>query len=605
MYYIDNNKFHNIEKLIYANKKPIEIESFSQVLNLIDFDNGLNAELVFESDEPFMKLKGFDDLLLTKKNKKILKRKALHPTQSLALFSMGYATTYILEKHLNDSLTEMDIEMLSQIYNFVSSEVFNPLSTNSMAINDHAISERIQFISIFSSYLNKYKPSKRKLLSDLSKDFNICLGFLNANNHFTWSSNHGIMQLRSIAQIASIIKNDAIQQYLIKLFDERLKEVTPYFIGKDGAIYESASGYWLFIYRQFMKITNIELVCNHNSVIELKHLLTNSSTFINTVAANDGFLQGLGNSYSGQIKDLPANDSLIINRVFQFSNKLTGISWSEDTIHYNLLFVSLNTPPNVHKLPEDLAVYFYANDPFFSNTGLYEYGNSAFRNSFEKENSQSTVVIAPFDNKIPQGSEISSTKVKDGTVVMQGFKYYHNSDTIFRKVLYKDHQVEIFDSNSKNMLIRSMFNLHPNIEILEVNKNFILLRNNAGVTLRVESNNELTLEKGFISEAYKSTTKINRIIIDGNSNKITLRIHETNEPPKSFQPLNLNSDFTIYSETRQETANKLAYKYNSNKNNPTTFKKTLLLGVFFEGILIITILIEIYIKNRRSKPSLQ
>ncbi len=517
--YIDSIRLFNLKKIIFSLSENIELADFEKVIRSISPDNMLQAKLEIVNNQPYLTMEGFAKESLKKQNSRVLKRNVLHPSFCLSLFSMGYASDYFLDHYKKGTLNETEIKILGDIYLFVSKEILNPISFNTVTVADHVTSERIQFISIFASYIKQYYPGEKKLLKTLSKDFNICFGFLLDKKSFTWQTNHGIMQLRSLAQVVGIIENKKLQESILEVFDERLTNIIPYHIGPDGSIYEAASGYWIYILNQFTKITEIESTMHLKSIAALKGMLQKSRLFIVTVAANNGFLQGMGDSYSTRISDTLKNSEVSKNRYFLFSNELAGANWSVENKVFNVLFVSLHTPPNVHKLPEDLAVYLYADYPIFSNTGTYSFDASKERLYFRTEKSQSTVspMFNRSDEAVSSHLAVGNFQPDDNILTLIGEKHYINSKSVKRDlVINPNHEIRITDHSSNNDTLITYFNLHPGIKIKKTNEKQILLQTPDSVIISFTSNCSIDITDGIISENKEEITSIQRLVITGN-----------------------------------------------------------------------------------------
>ena len=571
-YHIDNIRFHNIQKIRFYLDKDIELVDFEKVRSIISLDNSTETRLLIIKKKPYLSMDGFPNILLENSNSRILKSGNLHPSQNLALFSLGYLSSYFTEQFKNKSLTKTEVELLEKIYLFINQEIVNPFSRNGISVNDHVISERIQFLAIFSSYIKENYPEKRVLIKALCKDINICMGFLIKDKYFTWQTNHGIMQLRSLAQIAGAVKNDNIRHNIIALFNERLTEVIPYFLGPDGAVYESASGYWIYIYNQLEKITKIKVVENEPSVVLLKSKLEKVESFLVTVSANDGFMQGMGDSYSilqkSKTKRIPKSK----NRYFRFSNNIFGASWNDTSISYNILFASLYTPPNVHKLPEDLAIYLYINGAFFANTGTYSYNRSIERLLFQTELPHSSVTSKhhQYEEAIESGileiTEDSTMK----SIIAKGFKRYRNNDTIFRSVeILAGNFLKILDHSNQVDTLTTFYNLHPDVICDQITEVKVQLTNKNNVQVKMNCNNVFQIEEGIISEKTQEITQIERIKIKGNPIAIEITL------PKS------NSSYKLYSSTGIDT-----------EQSRTTQSKTLLAKYKKSNLDYLELLIE-------------
>jgi len=606
VFYIDSIRFFNFKKTLLSFKNPVEIVGFERIVNEISPDNGLHAKLEIISGNPYLKMDGFEKELLNTGNSNIGKRKALHPTLNLALFCMGYASDFLLEHYQNNTLCPREVEMLENVYLCVYKEIINPISLNSMSVNDHAVSERIQFILLFAAYLKEYYPHKKELLSRLSKDFNICQGFLINKKFFTWQTNHGIMQLRSLAQVACGIRNDILKDSVLVIFDKRLTDIIPYHIGHDGAIYEGASGYWLYIYNQFSKITGIKSVENLKSVALLKEELKKSQKFIGTVTTNNGFLQGMGDSYSIFDPDIPKYNSIQKNRYFRFSNELIGANWSNGNYNCGVLFVSLNSPPNAHKLPEDLAVYLYINHPVFSNTGTFSHDMSSERLFFKTEESQSTVRILGQTFKEPAYSKlfIKDFNSDNNTLIAIGNKQYLDDKSITRLLkINPEGEVYIKDSTDKENTLVAYYNVHPDIRVKKISNSEILMGTVDSVDLSFLSNNRIETIDGYISEKKEELTKIKRIKITGNPIEVRILLPEL-VLSENMKVITGNSD----NNNRFYIAGRLESKYGNKKTNKNpkelfiTRSKVFLLFLFvFISVSEIYVFQKINKNERRSK----
>ena len=602
--YIDSIYLYNAKKIILASKENIELVSFSKIKENIITENSFLSKLTIINGEVNLQLTGFDNIPIH--NKSILKRGSIHPSQQLALYSMAYATDYLISKTYVGKLTVNDVEILNKTYLFVNNEILNFMSLNNMTVNDHAISERVQFVLLYLSYLSEFEPSQQLLIEKLQKDLNICVGFLVDSEHFTWQTNHGIMQLRAIAQIADFTTDEKLKLQLLKVFEERLNLVIPFFIGADGAIYESASGYWKYIYSQFLKLTQINSVKELPCIINLKARLEKSAKFIDIVTTNDGFLQGLGDSYSSinNKRMLNVNNVILTNRRFCFSNQLAGYNWNVDSICLSILFVSLHTPPNVHKFPEDLAVYLYSNGPFFSNTGIYSYAVSDTRSFFDSEQSQSTVILKNNVSNLLKKSFIYP-QYTDGksNYVFIGKKIYQNSDTIVRILNFSaGYSFQINDASSLGSELISSFNLHPTVSIETINDTTLTLINQGNIRLKLVSNHKITLKKTMISERFNQTTTVNRIEIVGRDNITKFSFPDLQKRDLSSISFvdYLNADKC---DERFEISQKLVEKYQTNFSVQRNFKAVFINSLAFTFFIYILLIVFIELNYRKRAHS--
>ena len=571
VFYLDAKRFHNIRKTLFSFGKPIDLIEFDKIVKSTSTDNYFEAQIQIHSGEPYIEIPGFDSVLISRKNKNIRKRNGFHPSVNLTLFSMGYASDYLIENYYNNMLCDSKVEILEEIYITLYKEIIKPFSVNSNTVNDHAITERIQFLIIFYSYIKENYPEKKDLLRYLTKDINICLGFLTNEKFFTWRTNHGLMQLRSLAQVACACGSLNVRNSLLSLFAMRMNDVIPYHLGPDGAVYEGASGYWVFIYKQFLKITEIECVQNLSSIILLKEKLKESKHFIDVVTTNDGYLQGMGDSYSRYTSDTSKNTSIKKNRYFKFSNQLIGANWSTNNKHLGVLFASLDVSLNVHKLPEDLAVYLYFNYPVFTNTGTYSYDISPVRNYFKTEASQSTVMFLDSTAIEPLKSEVN---IKDfdrntNTLSALGFKQYTNGKEIYRMLdIDPDNGITITDSTRFPENLMSFYNIHPEVMIERISNTKIRLITTDYSAIDFYSNNDIEIIEGIISNTLQEIVDIKRLKIIGSPIRINITFPELN----FTEEMNFITGYSPKeSRTHSASLNRLKYYTPSNKQIKSDF----------------------------------
>lgn len=598
--YIDASLFSNVRKTIYSYRYDINVRSFEYVKKTIQPDNLMGGELKIKDGVPYLYVRGFEPNRLDLNDKSLLKRKQLHPTQQLVLFSFPYLSEYLLNKTICGQLSIDDSRMIQNVYSYVSEEITNPLSVNTMTVNDHVISDRVQFLVLYISYLNSNESNNKKLINQLKKDLSTCLGFLLNDDFFTWQSNHGIMQIRALAQIASVTTDNEIVRLCTRKIDKRLSDILPFFVGDDGAIYESAPGYWLLIYDQFSKISALKICDSLHAVKELRSRVVKMKEFIDVVSINDGFLQGMGDSYSSVSSK--ANHQVVKNRVFSFSNKLVGFNWTSDSVNSGILFVSLSTPPDVHKHPEDLALYVYSNGPFFGNTGIYSYQESETRAYFRTELSQNTVSFSERNISQLRGSDI--TKQKDGLYV--GKKWYDTGDTILRELrFFNSCNFQIKDYSNTSGKIRSRFIIDFKNKSELIDDKTIRITNAAGNQMYMQASVPLQILKTIQSNKYNNLVEAQVVELVADSLCVNFKLDD------SLNQALVHDQFTelknSYKCKRYNVALKLNAKYDSHNADYQDIKGIIIksfsytLFLLLISITIAEVFVLLYGKSKRRK----
>lgn len=176
------------------------------------------------------------------------------------------------------------------------------------------------------------------------------------------------MLVRALLRIAASMPEVELGQESLNVAIIRFREALPSFLASDGAVLEAASGYLYYIFLLWKEITHQNILPSDIRTL-IQERIGKTKSFLEPVLTCDQYLQGIGNSYSKVVAKslLKARGQ---NEVFSFSNGLSGINFMNGDTCGQVLFVSLDTPPHIHNLPEDLAVYLYLGEPF---SGIWVY----------------------------------------------------------------------------------------------------------------------------------------------------------------------------------------------------------------------------------------
>lgn len=490
-YSINNNS--NIEK-------QISNQNISYVTSRIV--NDTTFEILIPGKEPFLAHR-LSELLNNK----------LHISQKLALYSLGYTQTV-----LNELLNEKDSILLKNLKQTVF-EVVKHLETKSiipdrMKFNDHVVSYRIEQLLLFRSLSDSLFKNDNDFLKLINKQIEWDIKFLLDDKYFTWKSNHGLMQIRALLSYAYFSKGKAQSQKAIQKANERLNELLEYHFASDGSIYESASGYWFFVYSQWHKFLSYSGISD-TLKIKITNRLKKSEFFLNSITNGQGFIQGVGDSYNG-FKNIITQDNKE-NSAFLFKNGTSGFDLVDSLGNVlSISFNSLHNPPNVHKHPEDLSFYLYLNEPFFINPGTFSADNSQTRKYVTSTIPQNTVLA--IDKNRLDSSRIKRILYdeKSESFVFEGSKWY--SDIELKRCILFNPRLLLFTINDTSLFeIRTQFNIHPNIKVRWLDSlNVNLYTNNDSVLF--SSSNPIQHDSVFISDKLTSVRKVLQIWCQGNNN---------------------------------------------------------------------------------------
>jgi hypothetical protein len=533
--YIDYTKYYNYKKISSSFKSDIELFSLDTLLSSYNY-RGNDLRVYIDSIDGTDKviIKGFPPTNIKLFTKDSIKFRVQHPTKELFLYSMLYNTNFFFSQ-LDKVSLKIPIEsynILKRNYLTFENSILEIPSFQPIAVNDHVLSERIIFTIFFQAYINENYPSEIELLNKLRKDIKQSLHFLMDDRFFMAGTNHGLMQIKALAQVRLFIKDKELTRIIDKTIDDRISTALDYFTGDDGAVYEASSSYWHFINKLYRNIYNL-IKDNPNLKKKLIKRIDKIERFLNITAYNNGFVQGVGDGYS-----FYSNFGRSDNIVYKFSNNLGGSKWNIDSVHYGFQFISLNTPPNVHKLPEDLAFFLYIDQPIFINSGLYSYDQSVMRKSIVNEDSMHSVPYLLNEGRIKSSSlNFVNSKLNYN---WKGSKIYESNKKIFREINLrkKKNFITIRDSSSSNKIIYTKFNIHPNITF-SVNNDTIVFKSETGKELiKLYSESKFEIDKQLFPVGNNMTDSIISIKYSGNKNTIVLML--PSKIPNDFKLVNSN-----------------------------------------------------------------
>jgi len=250
----------------------------------------------------------------------------------------------------------------------------------------------------------------------------------------------------------------------------------------------------------------------------------------------------LGDSISGlgPITQLSKNDVDSIERTdvfFAFSNQLAGIKTPKDHLTQQLLFVSLDTPPAVHKHPEDLACYFMIEKPYFVNPGTYGYDTSLARQFVMSDSSQSTVIPdrrACKNIGQPTKSQLDScvADLQSKEYVLKGSKCY-GEKKIYRLVEYSPQKgfLKITDSSNDIKNLCSQFNISPDVTLESAGENSVLLDNKIEKIRFDAVKGDLEENTSWVSPTWLNKQEITQLQVYGNPVIINISFKPLPEAP--------------------------------------------------------------------------
>jgi len=552
-------------------KKIISKTTYSKVLHI--------SGTRFEISVPGFPV-GDLDSLITENNKR-----PLHEMQRLALYSVAYGREMI---SIYDSTHDVSIlESLSRFtrntLEHVNSFSFVP---DVMRYNDHVVSDRVGFLMLWYKKLSEkhiFPEDWIMLLDQMRRDI-LCLW---RNDRFMWRTNHGLLQVRALFDIASVLNESPAGTVSRMIAYERLSDIIPFFVNPDGAILEGASSYWIFIFNEFNKIRAADSMPDSLAIV-LDETIDHMQQFLQSVVSKDGTLMQIGDSHA--ITNL---NQFTLNKrrstVQLYSNGLVSGHLTKDSSDAQLLFVSVDTPPNIHKLPEDLALFVQYNGmSLFAGPGIYSYDNSKEQKYIRSEASQSTVTMGT-ESK-PDSSRIISIELNDDHLRFNGKKWYKNIE-ICRTIYYCLTNGVLTINDSSTSMLFSRYTLNPELRIVHWSDSVFSLHWNSD-SIRCTYSGFATTKDSYIAQTFHQLVPAKQIEIRG---KTTLSIHLAKLAQAKVDTVVQGQQLRT---NRQQKEKLLEQKYQINENISRFSYNRLFIGRI--GVALV-ILLMIFYRNSSNR----
>jgi hypothetical protein len=409
--------------------------SYNELLSYMN-DSESYVSSHFSNNEIYIQIEGHRTFKLNELSN--ILNSNLHISEELSLYSLEWVNSLLRDTIIIASDQHVE-EIIKQVENSLNIIEKKSLLPQPMKVNDHVVSVRMETLILLVSYLNEMHPDilTTSLNDKLNSHIHWCYKLLTDRKRFNWRTNHGLMQLRALLfyNYAYLSENLDTNNAVNKFLNEIIPCLLDYHIAQDGSVYESASSYWYYIYSQWKLISEFPGL-NKNLSTTIKRRLKETNNFLNTVTMPNGFIQGIGdavNSY--RIIETRTSSSLNTFITYRYQNGLAGINYISESNIFALHFTSLHNPPNVHKHPEDLSVYFYLNDPFFINPGVYGYDDSPVRKYLISQEAQNTVFYE--NSYLPDSSIIYPIIRTDKQITLSGRKYYGSEFFNTTRSLYR------------------------------------------------------------------------------------------------------------------------------------------------------------------------
>ncbi len=285
---------------------------------------------------------------------------------------------------------------------------------NGFLWNDHAIVGRVIALSKFWEVYRKKNDFDPRIAGTILEFVSRSGEMLAKKDHFTFATNHGIMQNLALLQIAAAFPALPRSDYFKQLGFERLQEQLDFYINDEGIILEHSAGYHkhgLMLIKDILELLDILNIVPASSWV---HKYKKGQAFLERIRRPDGTLPIYGNTvgeyspsstYSlnktkAYILDSGISDSLYPTASYSvWWSKLQSDSYF---LPYSQTIVAWSYfLGHGHKLADEMSLLIWAGGQnWITNTGYWPYGVPGRRNVDSWEGSNAPHLLAESKNSV-------------------------------------------------------------------------------------------------------------------------------------------------------------------------------------------------------------
>lgn len=252
--------------------------------------------------------------------------------------------------------------------------------------NDHAIAGRVGvIIKLWRLYRNSQDYSEeigQELISHILR----CRALLGKKSHFTFMTNHGVMQNISLLQIRVAFPGLPEEESYLVLAVERLEKQLRFYMSDEGVVLEHSAEYHKFGFQLVgMAVRLLELL-GEPVPQRWKELHKKSRDFLEVISLPDGELPMFGNTSSNLelVKDFLSGDLLTVEKnrcghdrgMFLYPVSGYAVHWSCDSGQISQTVMALSFfQGHGHKHADELSILTWSNGMrWLTGVGYWPYG---------------------------------------------------------------------------------------------------------------------------------------------------------------------------------------------------------------------------------------
>ena len=240
--------------------------------------------------------------------------------------------------------------------------------------NDHAVAERTIFITRLIHEIVKSEHADPELVRELFESLDHSIQLLAKPDHFTYRTNHGIMQSIAVLHVAAFARELPAVATVLEEVTARLAMQMEYFVSRDGVVLEHSVGY------QEFGIANLNYAIQYMRLVHGKapdewlEKQKRAGAFYRHLLRPDGSVPrygdttGLDKKWAGDLGS-PENADWISQDMGYWS------SWIDNGTH--LFAAWANFIGRAHKHADELSlIFWHAGEEWWTGAGYWPYGDA-------------------------------------------------------------------------------------------------------------------------------------------------------------------------------------------------------------------------------------
>lgn len=294
----------------------------------------------------------------------------------------GYATTLDEFRRTGDSVLLQNVATELAAFAKRANQFF---VFDDFLWNDHAISNRIFIISSFWQAYRNHDVYDEALAREIIQHLIKNIDYLKREDHFTYWTNHGIMQSIALLHAANAFPGLPDREQMVDLALSRLQEQMDYFVSDSGWITEHSAGYQEFGVNLFERLEKEIALLDRRTPESWRAKIDRARKILDLLIRPDGSIPNIGDSgFSADVSAAaPAQCRSRESSVDLWARDGYLIAWDTNTdssepVCAQTVVTWANFISDAHGRDNQLSVHYWnSGTDYVKSSGYWPYGDSS------------------------------------------------------------------------------------------------------------------------------------------------------------------------------------------------------------------------------------